>query len=54
MSVRISSEKETTDSIRVDRYEHPRRSLRVSASTVTSICVGRYEHPRRSTRMINL
>ncbi|WP_278905297.1 hypothetical protein [Leyella stercorea] len=37
--------------IRVDRYEHPRRSLRASASVVTSIRVGRYEHPRRSTRM---
>ncbi|WP_278912972.1 hypothetical protein [Leyella stercorea] len=28
-------------SIRADRYEHPRRPLRASASTVTSICVGR-------------
>ena len=29
---------------------HPRRSLRASASVDTSICVGRYEHPRRSMR----
>ncbi|WP_418938912.1 hypothetical protein [Leyella stercorea] len=36
--------------IRVDRYEHPRRSLRASASVVTSIRVGRYEHLRRSIR----
>jgi len=29
---------------------HPRRSLRASASVDTSIRVGRYEHPRRSIR----
>ncbi|WP_278872396.1 hypothetical protein [Leyella stercorea] len=28
-------------SIRVGRYEHPRRPIRASASTVTSIRVGR-------------
>ena len=30
---------------------HPRRSIRASASVDTSIRVGRYEHPRRSMRM---
>ncbi|WP_278812167.1 hypothetical protein [Leyella stercorea] len=29
---------------------HPRRSLRASASVDTSIRVDRYEHPRRSIR----
>ena len=41
----------STKVIRVGRYEHPRRSSRASASTVTCIRVGRYEHPRRSMRM---
>ena len=41
----------STKVIRVGRYEHPRRSLRESASTDTSIRVGRYEHLRRSIRM---
>ena len=40
----------STKLIRADRYEHPRRSIRASASVVTSIRVGRYEHPRRSIR----
>ena len=31
----------TITSIRVGRYEHPRRSVRMSASVDTSICVGR-------------
>ena len=30
-----------TTSIRVDRYGHPRRSIRTSASVDTDICVGR-------------
>jgi len=31
-------------------YEHPRRSVRTSASVDTDICVGRYGHLRRSVR----
>ena len=38
-------------SIRTDRYEHPRRPLRVSAPTVTSIRTDRYEHPHRPLRV---
>ena len=41
----------STKVIRVGRYEHPRRPIRASASTVTSIRADRYEHPRRSMRM---
>ena len=35
-------------SIRIGRYEHPRRSVQTSASVDTSIRVGRCRHPRRS------
>ncbi|WP_417097943.1 hypothetical protein [Leyella stercorea] len=31
-------------------FQHPRRPLRASASTVTSICVDRREHLRRPLR----
>ena len=31
--------------------EHPRRSIRTSASVGADVCVGRYEHLRRSMRM---
>ena len=41
----------STKVIRVGRYEHPRRSLRMSASVDTSICVGRCGCLRRSVRM---
>jgi len=41
----------STKVIRVGRYEHPRRSIRASASVDTSIRVDRYEYPRRSMRM---
>ncbi len=41
-------------SIRVDRYEHTRRPIRVSASTDTSIRIDRYEYLRRSMRMIKI
>ena len=41
----------TVTSIRVDRYEHPRRPIRASASTDTSVCVDRYEHPHRPLRV---
>ena len=30
--------------------EHPRRSIRTSASVDTDVCVGRYRHLRRSIR----
>ena len=48
--VKVWHSETSTKVIRVGRYEHPRRSLRASAPTVTSICVGRYEHPRRPLR----
>ncbi|WP_288179626.1 hypothetical protein [Leyella stercorea] len=41
----------TITSIRVGRYEHPRRPIRASASTVTSIRTDRYEHPHRPIRV---
>ena len=41
----------STKVIRVGRYEHLRRSVRMSASVGADVCVGRYEHPRRSMRM---
>ena len=44
----------TVTSIRVDRYEHPRRPIRASAPTDTSIRTDRYECLRRSMRMIKI
>ena len=41
----------STKVIRVGRYEHLRRSVRMSAPVGADVCVGRYEHPRRSMRM---
>ncbi|WP_278690413.1 hypothetical protein [Leyella stercorea] len=49
---RLRASASTVTSIRIGRYEHPRRPLRASASTVTSIRVDRYEHPRRPLRMM--
>ncbi|WP_417471403.1 hypothetical protein [Leyella stercorea] len=39
----FSASAPTVTSIRIDRYGHPRRPLRVSAPTVTGICVDRRE-----------
>lgn len=44
----------TVTSIRVNRYEHPHRPIRASASTDTSIRTDRYECLRRSMRMIKI
>uniref|UniRef100_UPI003FEF3D95 hypothetical protein n=1 Tax=Leyella stercorea TaxID=363265 RepID=UPI003FEF3D95 len=35
-------------------FQHPRRPLRASVSTVTSIRVDRREHPRRPPRTISI
>ncbi|WP_278799002.1 hypothetical protein [Leyella stercorea] len=35
-------------------FQHPRRPLRASASTIASICVDRYKHPRRPLRTISI
>jgi hypothetical protein len=48
--VKVWHSETSTKVIRVGRYEHPRRSLRASASVDTSIRAGRYEHPHRSMR----
>ena len=48
--VKVWHSETSTKVIRVGRYEHPRRSVRMSASVGADVCVGRYEHLRRSMR----